>query len=98
MLWAGDLRDVALRVARGPRGPEHLCLDKGDDCAGSERDVRDRGPIRQFRRPREKALLGCVTGVVHRWATEQSARAELRPVRGSVWPPPAPFLAVRLPA
>jgi putative transposase len=43
----GDVLDgVVIRAARGPRRPEHLCLDKGYDYADAEHAVR--GRVRNF--------------------------------------------------
>ncbi len=43
----GQMLDaVVLRAPRGPRRPEHLCLDKGYDCT----DVRDDESLRELQR------------------------------------------------
>ena len=51
---------VVLRAPRGPRRPEHLCLDKGYDYTDAEAAVRARRISPHIRRIGEQPLLGCV--------------------------------------
>lgn len=69
---ADVLDAVVLRAARGPRRPEHLCLDKGYDYADSEAAVRSRGIVPHIRRRGEQPLLGCVHGKPRRWVVERT--------------------------
>ncbi len=47
----GQMLDaVVLRAPRGPRRPEHLCLDKGYDCTDAEAAVRDDESLRELQR------------------------------------------------
>ena len=59
---ADVLDGVVLYGPRGPRRPEHLCLDKGYDYADAERAVRSRGIRPHIRRRGEAPVLGCVQG------------------------------------
>lgn len=69
----GDvLDDVVVRAPRGPRRPEHLCLDKGYDYADAEHAVRARGIRPHIRRRGEAPLLGCVDGKPRRWVVERT--------------------------
>jgi putative transposase len=52
---------VVLRAPRGPRRPEHLCLDKGYDYEDAEAAVRARRITPHSRRRGEKPLLGAPT-------------------------------------
>ncbi len=63
---------VVLRASRGPRRPEHLCLDKGYDYEDAEAAVRARGITPHIRRRGEKPLLGCVQGKPRRWVVERT--------------------------
>jgi transposase len=63
---------VVLRASRGPRRPEHLCLDKGYDYADAEKAVRDRGIVPHIRRRGEPALVGCTRGKPRRWVVERT--------------------------
>lgn len=69
---AQTLDAVALRAARGPRRPTHLCLDKGYDYRDAEACVRARGIIPHIRRRGENALVGCVRGKARRWVVERT--------------------------
>lgn len=70
---AGPTLDaVVLRAARGPRRPEHLCLDKGYDYADTEREVRRRHVRPHIRRRGERPLVGCVRGRPRRWVVERT--------------------------
>jgi len=60
-----------LRAPRGPRRPDHLCLDKGY-YADSEAEVRDRGIVPHIRRRGEKPLVGRVHGQARRWVVERT--------------------------
>jgi transposase len=63
---------VVLRAPRGPRRPQHLCLDKGYDYDDAEAAVRSRGITPHIRRRGEKPLLGCVLGKPRRWVVERT--------------------------
>jgi transposase len=66
------LDSVVLRAPRGPRRPEHLCLDKGyffRDCAAI---VRTRHVVPHIRRKGEPPLLGRVRGRARRWVVERT--------------------------
>jgi putative transposase len=63
---------VVLRASRGPRRPEHLCLDKGYDYSDAEKAVRDRGIVPHIRRRGEPALVGCTRGKPRRWVVERT--------------------------
>ena len=63
---------VVLRCARGPQRPDHLCLDKGDDYADVEREVRVRRVVAHIRRRGEPALVSCVRGRPRRWVVERT--------------------------
>jgi len=69
---ADVLDAVVLRAPRGPRRPEHLCLDKGYDFADVAAVVRRRGIIPHIRRRGEPPLLGCVRGTPRRWVVERT--------------------------
>ena len=69
---ADVLDGVVLCGSRGPRRPEHLCLDKGYDYADAERAVRSRGIRPHIRRRGEPPLLGCVQGKPRRWVVERT--------------------------
>jgi putative transposase len=71
-LVAQTLDAVVLRAARGPRRPEHLCLDKGYDYADAEAAVRTRGITPHIRRRGEKPLIGWVQGKPRRWVVERT--------------------------
>jgi transposase len=71
-LVASVLDTIALRGARGPRRPKHLCLDKGYDYADVERAVRGRQIQPHIRRRGEKPLIGCVRGKPRRWVVERT--------------------------
>ena len=69
----GEVFDgVVLRGPRGPRRPEHLCLDKGYDYADSERAVRTRGIRPHIRRRGGQPLLGCAQGKPRRSVVERT--------------------------
>lgn len=63
---------VPLFSSRGPRRPEHLCLDKGYDYADTEKEVRQRHIRPHIRRRGESALVGCVKGRPRRWVVERT--------------------------
>jgi transposase len=69
---ASTLDAVAMRGSRGPRRPQHLCLDKGYDYRDAEAAVRCRGIRPHIRRRGENALLGCVRGKPRRWVVERT--------------------------
>lgn len=69
---ADVLDAIALRAPRGPRRPEHLCLDKGYDFPDIETAVRQRGIRPHIRRRGEQPLLGCVNGKPRRWVVERT--------------------------
>lgn len=66
------LDSVALWASRGPRRPEHLCLDKGYDYADVEREVRRRRIVPHIRRRGEPPLVGCIYGKPRRWVVERT--------------------------
>jgi transposase len=69
----GEVLDgVVIRAPRGPRRPEHLCLDKGYDYADAEAAVRARGIRPHIRRRGEPPLMGCVNGKPRRWVVERT--------------------------
>lgn len=69
----GQMLDaVVLRAPRGPRRPEHLCLDKGYDYTDAEAAVRARRITPHIRRIGEQPLLGCVQGKPRRWVVERT--------------------------
>ena len=61
-----------LRASRGPRRPDHLCLDKGYDHADSEEEVRSRGIVPHIRRRGERPMVGRVQGKPRRWVVERT--------------------------
>ena len=71
-LVAKVLDAVVLRGSRGPRRPQHLCLDKGYDYRDCERAVRARRVIPHIRRRGEQPLVGCVRGRPRRWVVERT--------------------------
>jgi len=71
-LVADTLDAVVLRGSRGPRRPEHLCLDKGYDYADVEVAVRTRRIRPHIRRRGERPLVGCVRGKARRWVVERT--------------------------
>jgi transposase len=66
------LDGVVLRGSRGPRRPEHLCLDKGYDYADVELAIRSRRIVPHIRRRGEPALVDCVRGRPRRWVVERT--------------------------
>jgi transposase len=69
----GNVLDgVIVRAPRGPRRPEHLCLDKGYDYVDAEAEVIVRGIIPHIRRRGEPPMLGCVRGKARRWVVERT--------------------------
>lgn len=66
------LDGVVLRGSRGPRRPEHVCLDKGYDYADVEAALRTRGIKPHIRRRGEPALVGCARGRPRRWVVERT--------------------------
>jgi putative transposase len=66
------LNAIALRAPRGPRRPQHLCLDKGYDYADTEREIRKAGIVPHIRRRGEQPLVGCVRGKPRRWVVERA--------------------------
>ena len=70
---AGQALDaVVLRAPRGPRRPEHLCLDKGYDYADTERAIKKRRIQPHIRRRGEPAMLGAAHGKPRRWVVERT--------------------------
>jgi putative transposase len=69
---AETLDAIALRGPRGPRRPEHLCLDKGYDFPDTAQDVRSRGIRPHIRRRGEQPLVGRVRGRARRWVVERT--------------------------
>jgi len=63
---------VVLRGPRGPRRPEHCCLDKGYDATFIEEELRRRRIVPHIRRRGEQPLLGCVQGKPRRWVVERT--------------------------
>lgn len=63
---------VVLKAPRGPRRPQHLCLDKGYDYADSEAAVRARGVTPHIRRRGEPPMIGCIRGKPRRWVVERT--------------------------
>lgn len=63
---------TVVRAPRGPRRPQHLCLDKGYDYADAEAAVRYRRITPHIRRRGEPPLLGCVHGKPRRWVVERT--------------------------
>ncbi len=63
---------VPIRASRGPRRPEHLCLDKGYDYPHVAPAVRLRGIRPHIRRRGEKPLVGVVRGKARRWVVERT--------------------------
>ena len=69
----GQVLDAVVpRAPRGPRRPEHLCLDKGYDYTDAEAAVPARRITPPIRRIGERALLGCVQGKPRRWVVERT--------------------------
>lgn len=69
----GEVLDsIIIRAPRGPRRPEHLCLDKGYDYCDTERSIVQRGIVPHIRRRGEKPLMGCVRGRPRRWVVERT--------------------------
>lgn len=71
-LLAATLDAVVLRAPRGPRRPQHLCLDKGYAFADCERAVRARRIVPHIRQKGERPLLGRVHGRPRRWVVERT--------------------------
>ena len=63
---------VPLRGSRGPRRPEHLCLDKGYDYPHVAPAIRLRGIRPHIRRRGEKPLVGVVKGKARQWVVERT--------------------------
>jgi transposase len=63
---------VAIRGPRGPRRPEHLCLDKGYDYPHVAPAIRLRGIKPHIRRRGEQPLVGRVRGKARRWVVERT--------------------------
>ena len=69
----GATLDAALIYgSRGPRRPEHICLDKGYDYDDCEQEARERGVKPHIRRRGEPPLVGCVRGKPRRWVVERT--------------------------
>ncbi len=64
---------VVVRAPRGPRRPQHLCLDKGDDYPDVEAAVRARRIQPPIRRRGEPPLTGPAHGRPRRWVVERTA-------------------------
>ncbi len=69
---AETLDSVLLTGPRGPRRPEHLCLDKGYDFRDCEATVRARRIVPHIRRKGEPPLVGRVHGRPRRWVVERT--------------------------
>lgn len=69
---AQTLDAVVLRAPRGPRRPEHLCLDKGYNFRDCDHIVRARRITPHIRQKGEQPLLGRVHGVPRRWVVERT--------------------------
>jgi transposase len=69
---AQTLDAVVLKAPRGPRRPEHLCLDKGYDFPDCEQVVRTRRIVPHIRRKGEPPLVGRVHGKPRRWVVERT--------------------------
>jgi putative transposase len=69
---AETLDAVVLRASRGPRRPQHLCLDKGYDYLDTEQEVRRRRIVPHIRRRGEKPLSGRRRGKPRRWVVERT--------------------------
>ncbi|MDF3065795.1 MAG: Transposase [Polyangiaceae bacterium] len=63
---------VVMRGPRGPRRPEHLCLDKGYDYPHVAPAIRLRGIRPHIRRRGEQPLIGKVRGKARRWVVERT--------------------------
>ena len=63
---------VVIRGSRGPRRPEHLCLDKGYDYPHVAPAIRLRGIRPHIRRRGEQPLVGKVSGKPRRWVVERT--------------------------
>jgi putative transposase len=63
---------VVMRGPRGPRRPEHLCLDKGYDYPHVAPAIRLRGIRPHIRRRGEQPLVGKVRGKPRRWVVERT--------------------------
>lgn len=69
----GEVLDaVVMRGPRGPRRPEHLCLDKGYDYPHVVPAIRLRGIQPHIRRRGEQPLLGKIRGKPRRWVVERT--------------------------
>jgi transposase len=74
---ARTLDSVVLRAPRGPRRPEHLCLDKGYDFPDCEQLVRARRIVPHIRRKRKRGEPPLLVGPLHRgrprrWVVERT--------------------------
>jgi len=69
---ADTLDSIVVRGPRGPRRPQHLCLDKGYDYRSCEDAVRQRRIIPHIRRRGEPPMIGCVHGKPRRWVVERT--------------------------
>lgn len=63
---------IMLRGSRGPRRPQHLCLDKGYDYSDTEAEVRKRRIVPHIRRRGEKPLGGKNRRKPRRWVVERT--------------------------
>jgi len=63
---------VVIRGPRGPRRPEHICLDKGYDYPHVAPAIRLRGIRPHIRRRGEQPLVGVVRGKPRRWVVERT--------------------------
>lgn len=63
---------IVLRGPRGPRRPEHLCLDKGFDFPFVDQEVRRRRITPHIRRRGEPPMVGVVHGKPRRWVVERT--------------------------
>lgn len=74
---ASTLDAVVIRAPRGPRRPEHLCLDKGYDFRDCEAAVRQRRIVPHIRRKRRRGEPPLMLGPLHRgrprrWVVERT--------------------------
>ena len=69
----GEVLDaVVMRGPRGPRRPEHFCLDKGYDYPHVVPAIRLRGIRPHILRRGEPPLVGKVRGRPRRWVVERT--------------------------
>lgn len=71
-MLARTLDAVVMRAPRGPRRPEHLCLDTGYNFRDCDEIVRARGITPHIRQKGDQPLLGRVNGKPRRWVVERT--------------------------